>query len=134
MSLELDARLKRLRLGWIAQSFEAQNTHSIREKHSFLEFLSALVDGELEARDNKGLMKRIKELIMRMATDNSSWGYCRIQGELKKLDHRVARSTIAKTLNDNGIAPGGPAGKSPFQSGTDDGGRSGSRRPRIFAR
>jgi len=52
-----------------------------------------------------GIMKTIRALIVRMATDNSSWGYCRIQGELRKLDHRVARSTIAKTLKDNGIAP-----------------------------
>ncbi len=52
-----------------------------------------------------GIMKAIRELIVRMATDNSSWGYCRIQGELKKLSHRVAASTIAKTLKDNGIRP-----------------------------
>jgi len=52
-----------------------------------------------------GIMKAIRKLIVRMATDNSSWGYCRIQGELKKLNHRVARSTIAKTLKDHGIPP-----------------------------
>ena len=52
-----------------------------------------------------GIMKAIRELIVRMATDNSSWGYCRIQGELKKLNHRVARSTIANTLKDHGIRP-----------------------------
>ena len=50
-------------------------------------------------------MKAIRELIVRMATDNSSWGYCRIQGELKKLNHEVARSTIAKTLKEHGIRP-----------------------------
>jgi len=50
-------------------------------------------------------MKAIRALIVRMATDNSNWGYCRIQGELKKLNHRVARSTIAKPMKDNGIAP-----------------------------
>ena len=50
-------------------------------------------------------MKAIRELIVRIATDNSSWDYCRNQGELKKLDHRVARSTIANTLRDNGIRP-----------------------------
>jgi transposase InsO family protein len=50
-------------------------------------------------------MKVIRQLIVRMATDNAGWGYCRIQGELKKLDHRVARSTIAKTLKEHGIRP-----------------------------
>ncbi len=50
-------------------------------------------------------MKRIRELIVRMATENSSWGYCRIQGELKGLGHRVATSTIAKTLKEHGIKP-----------------------------
>ena len=52
-----------------------------------------------------GLMKAIRELIVRMATENSGWGYGRIRGELKKLDHNVAKSTIAKTLKEHGIAP-----------------------------
>jgi transposase InsO family protein len=50
-------------------------------------------------------MKLIRELIVRMATDNPGWGYSRIRGELKKLDHRVARTTIANTLKANGILP-----------------------------
>ena len=52
-----------------------------------------------------GLMKAIRELIVRMATENSGWGYLRIRGELKKVGHRVAKTTIATTLKDNGIAP-----------------------------
>jgi hypothetical protein len=40
-----------------------------------------------------------------MAEDNPSWGYARIQGALKHLDHRVARSTIAKMLKEHGIKP-----------------------------
>jgi len=56
----LDTRLRRLRLGFMAQSFEAQNAESLKAKHSFLEFFEALVDGELGARENKGLMKRVK--------------------------------------------------------------------------
>jgi transposase InsO family protein len=50
-------------------------------------------------------MKRIAALIVRMAEENSGWGYCRIQGELKQLGHRVAPSTIAQVLKDNGIKP-----------------------------
>ncbi len=50
-------------------------------------------------------MKEIRELIVRMAEENPSWGYARIQGALKHLDHRVARSTIAKVLKEHGIKP-----------------------------
>ena len=52
-----------------------------------------------------GLMRTIAGLIVRMAQENSGWGYCRIQGELRKLGHRVATSTIARVLKDNGIKP-----------------------------
>jgi hypothetical protein len=49
--------------------------------------------------------KAIKALIVRFALDNSSWGYCRIQGELKDVGHRVATTTIANVLKANGIKP-----------------------------
>jgi putative transposase len=50
-------------------------------------------------------MKEISTLIVRMATENPAWGYTRIQGALKSLGHRVARSTVATVLKDNGIPP-----------------------------
>src|SRR3989442_608388 len=58
-----------------------------------------------------GVMKEIASLILRMATENPAWGYSRIQGALKNLDHRVARSTVAAVLKDHGIppAPGRPS-------------------------
>jgi DNA replication protein DnaC len=60
MAVPLDTRLRRLRLGYMAQAFEAHHAESLKAKHSFLEFLGSLVDGELAARENKGLMKRLK--------------------------------------------------------------------------
>jgi hypothetical protein len=55
---------------------------------------------------HRGLMKEIASLIVLMAAENPAWGYSRIQGALKNLDHRVARSTVAKVLKDNGIPLG----------------------------
>jgi transposase InsO family protein len=51
------------------------------------------------------VLPEIRRLVVRMATENPSWGYTRIQGALKNLGHRVARSTIATILKHHGIPP-----------------------------
>jgi hypothetical protein len=61
-------------------------------------------------------MKEISTLIVRMATENSAWGYTRIQGALKNLGDDVARSTVAKVLKDMESRPP--------QTGRHPGGRS----------
>jgi putative transposase len=57
------------------------------------------------------IMSTIVDLIVRMALENRSWGYTRIQGALANLGHEVGRGTIANTLREQGIDPAPERGK-----------------------
>jgi putative transposase len=47
----------------------------------------------------------IRRLVVRMAVENPTWGYTRIQGALKNVGHRVGRSSIARILKAAGVPP-----------------------------
>jgi putative transposase len=46
----------------------------------------------------------IEALVCQMARENE-WGYARIQGELKKLDITISKSSVANILRRNGLPP-----------------------------
>ncbi len=47
----------------------------------------------------------LRQLVLRLDTENPNWGYRRIHGELRRLGHRIAASTVWKILRDNGREP-----------------------------
>ena len=76
---------------------------------------------ELIARKYDGVVRRgagrpgtapsIQELIVRLATENPSWGYTRILGALQSLGHEVGRNTIKRILREHGLEPAPSRGK-----------------------
>ena len=49
----------------------------------------------------------LRRLIIEMATNNPTWGYRRITGELVGLGHRVGASTVWRILKQRGVDPCG---------------------------
>ena len=55
----------------------------------------------------------IERLVVRLACENTDWGYGKIQGELLKLDIDLSEETIANILERYGIPPAPERGTSP---------------------
>jgi putative transposase len=49
--------------------------------------------------------QEIVELVLRLARENVTWGYDRIQGALANLNHQVSDQTIGNILKEHGIEP-----------------------------
>ena len=51
------------------------------------------------------ISRDVRELILRLARENSNWGYPRIAGELRKLDIAVSASSVRNILTSAGLPP-----------------------------
>ena len=49
--------------------------------------------------------REIRELVLRLAAENPTWGHRRVQGELARLGYQVAASTVWKILHQAGVDP-----------------------------
>ncbi len=63
------------------------------------------------AHGNAAAMKAITKHVVRMAKENPSWGYDRLQGALKNVGHTVCPNTIKRILLRNGIKPAPDRGR-----------------------
>ena len=55
--------------------------------------------------NRRQVLAEIRRLVVRMAEENPTWGYTRIQGALKNVGHCVGRSTIRRILKAAGLPP-----------------------------
>ncbi len=82
--------------------------HRLVTPATVLRWHRRLVTGKRTCPNRTGrppVSAEIAALIERLATQNASWGYQRIQGELLKLGHRVDASTIRRVLKARKIPP-----------------------------
>ncbi|MBW1770336.1 MAG: DDE-type integrase/transposase/recombinase [Deltaproteobacteria bacterium] len=49
--------------------------------------------------------EEVRRLVLRMAQENPTWGYDRIQGALANLGHEISDQTVGNILQENGIEP-----------------------------
>src|SRR6266498_1174792 len=49
--------------------------------------------------------REVRDLIVRLARENASWGYVRIVGELRKLDIDVSATLVRSVLTEAGVPP-----------------------------
>jgi len=47
----------------------------------------------------------IRELVLRLASDNPRWGYRRVHGELTRLGHRISQATVRRILRARRYSP-----------------------------
>jgi len=87
-----------------------EELRSIVTPDTLLAWHRTLIARKYDGRQRRGpgrppVVAELRECVIRMATENRSWGYTRIQGAMANLGHEVSRGTIATILKRAGIEP-----------------------------
>ena len=90
---------------------------SVATPATLLRWCRHLIAAKYDGSENRSpgrppTAKDIRELIVRVAQENPTWGYTRLRGALKNLGHELGRNTIKRILAEHGIAPAPERGKS----------------------
>ena len=90
---------------------------SVATPATLLRWYRCLIAAKYDGSENRSpgrppTAKDIRELIVRVARENPTWGYTRLRGALKNLGHELGRNTIKRLLAEHGIAPAPERGRS----------------------
>jgi len=100
----LAARAKRLGRKVLAQVATIVTPQTLLAWHRRL--IARKYDGSANRTPGRPkTLTEISKLVVRMAEENRTWCYRRIQGALANLGHMVAHTTIANILKRHGIEP-----------------------------
>lgn len=91
----------RPRRGW--RSFLVQPTTLLRWHRELVR--RRWIYQERRPPGRPSIASELRQLILRMAAENPTWGYRRIQGELSRLGISVAPSTVWAVLRRHGVEP-----------------------------
>jgi putative transposase len=106
-----DEKAELLRLGAAMQD-DINDIIEIVKPETYRKWRAQSRDGKVAKRSGPaGLASEVKELICRLAKENILWGYRRIVGEIKKLGHVVATSSVKRVMAAHDLHP------SPSKSG-----------------
>ena len=87
-----------------------RDLHTLVTPDTLLRWHRQLIARKYDGRGRRGpgrprVMDTIRQLIVRMATENREWGDTRIRGARGNLGQQVARGPIANVLKERGLEP-----------------------------
>ncbi|MGK0189488.1 MAG: putative transposase [Verrucomicrobiales bacterium] len=101
--VRLARKAKRIRFGRLKEIASVVTAQTLLAWHRKL--IAKKYDGSSNRRivGRPPTKEELRELVIKMAEENRTWGYTRIQGALANLGHEIGRGTIADILKMDGM-------------------------------